>query len=61
MGTNFRRPRTVSKDHLDVVDGEAPHAALPADALDDGAEEGEVPPGGGLQLPVSRLLKEYLF
>ena len=42
--------------HLDVVDSEAPHAALPADALDDGAEEWQVPPGGRLQLPVRRLL-----
>ena len=42
---------------LNVIHCETLHAAFPANALDDGAEEGEVPPGGRLQLPLRRLLQ----
>ena len=43
--------------NLNVIHCETLHAAFPANALDDGAEEGEVPPGGRLQLPLRRLLQ----
>ena len=45
------------KVYLNVIHCETLHAPFPANALDDGAEEGEVPPGGRLQLPVRRLLQ----